>query len=199
MTETAHARRGEREEPDWSEFRTRLAQFVRRHVGPAEVEEVTGDVLLRLVRHQDALTGARNPVAYMHGVARNAITDLYRRRAAERRATEGAALLELASDAPVNVEMAPSEALATCLVPLIRGLPERYAEALMLTEIEGMSRDAAAARLGLSQSGIKSRVQRGRRLLKHALLRCCKVETNARGDILDYRPVDARQCGCSQS
>lgn len=184
---------------DWTDFRARLLRFVGRHVGPGEAEEVTGEVLLRLVRHQRALSDARNPIAYMHGVARNAITDLYRRRAAERRATEGAAILESAFDAAEGVDGAPAQSLARCLIPLIRGLPERYAEALMLTEIEGMSRDAAAQRLGLSYSGIKSRVQRGRGLLKHALLRCCQVETNSRGEILDYQPVGTRQCGCGGS
>ncbi|MBO6861361.1 MAG: sigma-70 family RNA polymerase sigma factor [Alphaproteobacteria bacterium] len=190
-----------RDELDWDAFKARLLRFVRRYVGPSDAEEVTGEVLLRLVRHRDALSNARDPLAYMHGVARNAITDLHRRRAAERRTMEGAAILDAGGGADsgpaADSEFPPAQTLAPCLIPLIRGLPIRYAEALMLTDIEGLTREAAARRLGLSYSGLRSRVQRGRALLKHALLRCCQVETNRRGDILDYRPVETRRCGCA--
>ena len=57
----------------------------------------------------------------------------------------------------------------------------------MLTDIEGLTRAEAADRLGLSVSGMKSRVQRGRAKLKQALLRCCAVETDRWGTVLDYR------------
>ena len=71
--------------------------------------------------------------------------------------------------------------IARCLVPLIRDLPQPYSEALLLTEIEGLTQAAAAARIGISVSGMKSRVQRGRAKLKRALLRCCTVQVDRRG------------------
>jgi len=53
-----------------------------------------------------------------------------------------------------------------------------------------------ADRLDLSYSGAKSRVQRGRRLLREALVNCCHVELDRRGGIIDYVPRDqlCRQC-----
>ena len=50
--------------------------------------------------------------------------------------------------------------------PGARGLVEPYREALTLTELEGLSQKDAATMLGISVSGMKSRVQRGRRLLR---------------------------------
>jgi hypothetical protein len=38
-----------------------------------------------------------------------------------------------------------------------------------------------AGRLGLSVSGVKSRVQRGRELLRQMLERCCQIALDARG------------------
>ena len=45
-----------------------------------------------------------------------------------------------------------------------------------------------AARLGLSLSGAKSRVQRAREKLKAALLDCCQVELDRRRRVLAFQP-----------
>ena len=84
-------------------------------------------------------------------------------------------------------EAVPPEEVAACLIPFIRALPPAYGEALMLTDIGGLPQAEAARRLGLSVSGLKSRVQRGRAKLKQALLRCCAIETDRWGTVLDYR------------
>jgi hypothetical protein len=52
-----------------------------------------------------------------------------------------------------------------------------------------------AARLGLSISGMKSRVQRGRRQLKRVLVDCCEVELDRRRSVMGYRPRRA-SCDC---
>ena len=59
------------------------------------------------------------------------------------------------------------------------------AEALVLTELEGLPQRELAQRLGLSPSGARTRVQRGRRLLKELIDDCCKLEVDARGNVLD--------------
>ncbi|MCP4660150.1 MAG: hypothetical protein GY856_32515 [bacterium] len=55
---------------------------------------------------------------------------------------------------------------AACLRPMIASLPAPYREALVQVELEGSTHRPAAERLGLSVSGMKSRVQRGRSSLK---------------------------------
>ena len=54
-------------------------------------------------------------------------------------------------------------------------------------EFEEISQKALAERLGLSLSGAKSRVQRGRVKLRELLLGCCHVDFDRRGNIIDYR------------
>lgn len=77
--------------------------------------------------------------------------------------------------------------LAACLQPLIHNLPKIYQAALVLSELEGLPQKEVANRLGLSLSGAKSRVQRGREMLRRRLLDCCDIETG-RGGILGYEP-----------
>ena len=183
--------------PDaWSGFRSRLADYVRRRVDPASADDVVGTVLLRLVRHQDALNAATNPTAWILRVAANAVADHHRRRAVECRALEEFRAEDAAADESAEPSDRDTTAeFARCLIPFIRDLPPAYGEALMLTEIEGLTQAEAARRLGLSVSGMKSRVQRGRARLKRALLRCCAVETDRWGGVLDYR-ARAHDRGC---
>ena len=82
--------------------------------------------------------------------------------------------------------IAPQQELALCLAPLIQRLPIRYREALELVDLQSMRQGDAAKKLKLSLSGLKSRVQRGRLLLKQLLLDCCTVEINKRGSVVDY-------------
>ena len=77
--------------------------------------------------------------------------------------------------------------LAGCVSPLIARLPEIYREALEVTEIQGITQAQAAVRLGLSTSGMKTRVQRGRGQLKDLLLDCCHIELDRRGGVTAYR------------
>jgi RNA polymerase sigma-70 factor (ECF subfamily) len=180
----------------WSAFEARLRAYVRRRVDPTAVDDVFGDILLRLVQHRAQLETAVNPSAWLVRVAANAITDHYRRRSAQQKA-----MAQLEAEDEHGRESAPEEAaaeLAQCLLPLIRSLPEPYGEALRLTDIEGLGQSAAARQLGLSTPAMKSRVQRGRAKLKAALLRCCAVQTDRHGAVLDYQPRSPEAKNCTQ-
>lgn len=182
-------------EDAWQDFTSRLRSWVHRRIDPAFADDVLGDILLRLVRHRDALRAAENPSAWVFAVAANVLTDHHRRRSAEQRALARAELEPDVGPAATQDESdAAAAGLAACMHPLLRDLPAPYGEALLLTEVEGLSQSAAAKRLGLSLSGMKSRVQRGRTKLKDALLRCCSVELDRGGRVLAYAP-QADGCG----
>jgi len=182
-------------EPTWSKFEAQLRSYVGRRVDARWADDVVGDVLLRLVQHRSSFESAENPVAWMLRVAANAIADHYRRRSAEDR-TRALVKTEAqdASARAIQETQSTVDEFARCLVPFIRTLPKPYSDALMLTAIEGLSQAEAARRLGLSHSGVKSRVQRARAQLKQALLRCCALEVDRRGSLLDYERL-TKGCG----
>jgi RNA polymerase sigma-70 factor, ECF subfamily len=154
--------------------------------------------MLRIHRHGDELANADRIAAWVHRIARNAIIDHYRRRAARPELPAGAAS-DLDERENRLAGEADSEALrrelAACLRPLVDRLPEKHREALVLTEFEGLTQIEAARRLGISVSGAKARVQRGRAQLKTLLLDCCHVELDRRGGITEYR---ARRGSCDR-
>jgi RNA polymerase sigma-70 factor (ECF subfamily) len=69
---------------------------------------------------------------------------------------------------------------------LLDTLPEPYRQALRLVEFEGVKQREVASLLELSLSGAKSRVQRARKMLRDTLLKCCRVELDRRGRVVDY-------------
>jgi len=89
------------------------------------------------------------------------------------------------TESPEQVRRAEQE-LASCLQPLLATLPPEYRQALVLSELEGLPQREIARREGLSVSGAKSRVQRARRMLREAVLACCRVEVDRRGGITDF-------------
>ena len=84
------------------------------------------------------------------------------------------------------------------VAPFIALLPSPYREALTLTELEGITQREAAAMVGISVSGMKSRVQRGRRELRALFEACCNIALDGRGRIISCEPrPDGQLPGCA--
>jgi RNA polymerase sigma-70 factor, ECF subfamily len=169
----------------WHEMHTPLLRVIARRVSDQrDAEDVLQDVMLRIQRHGGEIAGVEHLSAWVHQITRSAVIDYYRRRAARPELPAGIDLDEPHPTAPDDPWQAD---LAQCMRPLVSRLPDKYREALELTEFDGLSQVAAAERLGLSTSGMKARVQRARAQLRDLLLECCHVELDRRGGIADYR------------
>ncbi len=167
----------------WELYRTQLRRFVLKRVNDASLaEDIVQDVLLKAYTKQDALRDPSKLQAWLYQITRNSIVDYFR----SPRSLEPLPEQIISKDPPVD-ETARQE-LARCLVPLIEALPSPYRSTLDLVEIKGLKQREVASKLGLSLSGVKSRVQRARKMLATILLQCCQVEFDRRGDILDYNP-----------
>lgn len=178
----------------WSSFESKLKSYIGKRVSKEDVDDVLSEVLLRLVKNQDTYSATNNPLAWLYKVAANVIADHHRRRATEVRVIKHIAVEQDIEAVGANeTEETASQELAGCVVPFIDNLPAPYNEALMMTDIGGMSQTKAAEKLGLSKSGMKSRVQRGRNKLKQALLNCCEIQVTRTGSISDYEPIET---GC---
>lgn len=77
-------------------------------------------------------------------------------------------------------------ALSGCVSVFVAQLPSPYREAMTLVELEGKTAKEAAEMVGISISGMKSRVQRGRAQLRDLFERCCEVALDACGKVTDF-------------
>ena len=182
----------------WEDFHQSLLAFIARRVRDRDTaEDILQDVMLRIHRHAGELDHASAIGAWVHQIARNAITDHYRRAASRREQPAG---IELGDDAPAAAEPdvdARSE-IAACLRPILDELTPAYREAIALTELGGISQADAARSLGLSVSGMKSRVQRARGELRELLVACCEINLDHRARVTSYEPRGG-SCGCRGS
>ncbi|WP_106406126.1 sigma factor-like helix-turn-helix DNA-binding protein [Paenibacillus solani] len=64
------------------------------------------------------------------------------------------------------------------MMSILTRMPDKYREALELSELQGMSQKQLSEHLNISYSGAKSRVERGRELVKEMMTSCCAIEAD---------------------
>lgn len=178
----------------WRELEAKLRPFIARRVrAEVDVDDVMQDVFLRMQRGLAELRDDERFGPWVYRVARSAIVD-HQRSASRHRVVAGDDLDDQALDVEDDDGRTVAEELASYLAPFVAMLPSPYREALTLVELEGIAQNQAAEMLGISVSGMKSRVQRGRARLRKALEDCCHIALDARGHVMSCEP---RQDGCS--
>ncbi len=169
--------------PEPSRLVEDVRRFVRRRVeDPSTQDDLVQEVLLRVYGRADQLRDDERIAGWVRRIAFNVVTDHYRRR-------PPADPLPPEMVAPPPEEDQSSRAmLAAWVAATVSLLPEHHREVLTLTELQGLTQREAAARLGLSVPAVKARVRRGRAALLERLQRCCDVELDHRGVLVDYAP-----------
>ena len=167
----------------WREFSDRLRGFIGKRVSSAaDADEILSDVFVKVHSNIDRLEDEARLAPWLYQITRNTLTDHYRRRPVPSTSLEGV-------DSPsVEDDYDAAAVISSSLRNLVDRLPEKYREALVLTEFEGLSQVEMAEQLGLSVSGAKSRVQRARAMLRDELLACCHFEFDRLGHVIDYEP-----------
>ena len=177
----------------WQVYRTSLYHFVRKRIAePADAEDIVQDVLIKAYTALATLKDDAKLRPWLYQIARNAIIDFYRQH------QPLAALSDTLPAVAATADDTSEAEFAQCLNPLIEQLPPDYRQAIVLAELQGLTQQAVASAQGLSLSGAKSRVQRGRKLLKGLFLQCCQVELDRRGGIIDCQTqTKEAQCHCA--
>ena len=195
--QAADQRHGGTDNDAYRAMRRQLQAFIARRVESTQAaEDLTQEVLLRLIRsNADELA---DPAAWLYRVARNVIIDHYRTRRPDPARVEASELSNPVDPFADNLSLARQE-LAQCLRSLINQLDEPYQSAITAVDLDGRTNASVAAQTGLSVPGMKSRVQRARRQLRHLLTDCCDVQTSADGTVIDYTapPSCAAGIGCT--
>jgi RNA polymerase sigma-70 factor (ECF subfamily) len=180
MAETTTAERPLTPETVFREYAPRVYSVARRMLGnDADAEDVTQDVLLQVVRKLDTFRGEAQFPTWLHRIAVNTAL-AHRAKRARRQEHELHDPFEQFNGqghhaAPIrlwNVEPdqhAMRRETHELLEKAIAAMPEMYRDVYVLADVEGLSNSDIGAMLGLSLPAVKSRLHRGRLLLRHAL------------------------------
>lgn len=173
--------------PVWQQHEQSLFLFLRKQLNdPNLAKDVLQVTYLKASQAWEKLKNPQKSKAWLWQIARHSLIDFYRKRLKEKKVDrEWLTQHNLRTIEEGNERLID---LANYIPKALTLLPEKYREALQLTEIEGLSQKELAQRLGLSYSGAKSRIQRGRQKLKEIILECCLIEADAYGNILECQP-----------
>ncbi|MCP4728243.1 MAG: RNA polymerase sigma factor SigZ [bacterium] len=148
----------------WEEYHSALYSFIQSRVSDKTIaEDILQEVFIKIHARIDTLIDSSKTRSWIYQITRNAIIDNYRTHKTFARLPDRLATTETKASDDARQEA------AYWLFPLIEELPSRYKQALILHEIEGLAQKDVASTLGLSLSGAKSRVQRGREILKNLM------------------------------
>jgi len=161
---------------NWSFFQNELQGFVFKRVkDKALAEDIVHDVFLKVQDKMSQLKESDKITSWIYQITKNTIIDHFRQQSKSIQASD----LNWDDDTP-NF----NECVANCLNGLLPTLPEKYREALQLTELENLSQLELADRLGISYSGAKSRVQRARKILKDKMDELLIIKTDSYGNVI---------------
>lgn len=173
----------------WKEFNGKLKGYIAKRVNDRMLaEDILQDVFLKIHANLGNLKDSARLQSWIYQITRNAIVDHYRKHKVN------SGLPENLSEPVETLQASPSQQLASGLKEMVKLLPPKYGEALLLTEFEGMKQADLAKKLGISVSGAKSRVQRARHLLKELMYACCHFEFDRRGTVIDYYSASCSCC-----
>lgn len=165
----------------WQEYHARLHAFIKSRLpNEAATDDTLQNVFLKMHAGLASLKDETKLQSWIYQITRNAIIDYFR----AQQPTED--YLDRIPQPETDPGEKVTQELSECLRPMIQQLPAHYREAVILSELQGLTQKEVAKVQSTSLSGAKSRVQRGRVLLKNMLADCCRLEFDHRGRLCDY-------------
>ena len=169
----------------WAHLSTELRQFIRRRVSDDHAaDDLLQETFLRIHRNLGTLRDSDRLAAWVYQIARNVVRD-HHRKVTNSTVALGDSDPSVDGDDHLNP---PRCRGADWLDEMIGTLPDGYREAVQLAEMEGLTQQEVAHRFGITLSGAKSRVQRGRAMLREALDECCTFQLDHAGRVMDCVP-----------
>ncbi len=141
-----------------------VERYARRHCESDDVDEAIQDALWILYRKLGGLRSAAALTGWLFQIVRRACLGL-----ARARRTRAGRHVALAAVAEPCDGAASDPALRAALAAVIARLPQAYRDALLMRDVEGLSADELARRLGISLEAAKSRVHRARAMVRAEL------------------------------
>ncbi len=173
----------------WRAAAPAVRRLLVRMVGAGEADDLLQDVFERaLVAPPDDLAVPSLARWLLH-VARNAAIDRIRARAVrERAADDPAGIAPTGEGAPPPDVALQRKQVCACIASLVGRLPAPQRTVLELAELQGLSDQATADRLGVSLGSAKIRLHRARRALRSVMGTECRTYRDDRNE-LSCEPV----------
>lgn len=173
----------------WNQFSLQIFNYIKGKISTIEdAEDILQDVFVKVFLKIDSLENIEKVGAWLFQITRNSINDFYRINAKTPQKVDITDLL---------IKEESTHNFLGCLSPIIDELPTKYKEVIHLSDVEGKKYQEIAKQLDLSLSGVKTRVQRGRELLKQGFINCCQYKKDENGKLIGKNDCQRTKCECS--
>lgn len=161
----------------WNEFSDALKRFIASRVKNNEIaDDILQEVFIKIHLNIKTLKKQKSLKSWVFSITNNAINDYLKNNSKNK-----TIILDFIEP---KEETNDEHSAKDCIIPLIKNLPPTYEKAVFLSEIEGLKQAEIAQQLNISLSGAKSRIQRGRNLLKQGFIDCCDYKLNELGHLI---------------
>ena len=158
----------------WNTFSDSLKRFIISKVHSTEVaDDLLQEVFIKIHLNIDSLKKQESIKSWVFTITNNVVMDYFKKL--------GKPLSFTSEISSFEDEITDEHSAKDCILPLIKNLTTTYRDALLLSEIKGLKQAEIAKLLNISLSGAKSRIQRGRNLLKQGFMDCCDYKLNESG------------------
>lgn len=167
-------------------FQNELLGFVIKKVKDRSIaEDIVHDVFLKAQAKSSQVKDNDKMIGWIYRITRNTIIDHFRFQSRIIKSED----LDWEDD-----QSYLNQCVERCLTEKLSTLPDKYREALELSEVQGVSQLDLARQLNISYSGAKSRVQRARQMLREMMEREYRIKLDRYGNVL--RCENRLPCGC---
>lgn len=156
----------------WAKYSEDIRRFILSKINdPITADDLLQETFIKVHTRRSSLKDKDKIKPWVFSIARYTVIDYFRERETPL----------ATSDIPIEEESDETHTEHDCLTGIINGLPSKYKIPLIMADIKGIKQGQIAEELNMPLPTVKSRIQRGRKLVQKGFVNCCGFTINAEG------------------
>ena len=157
----------------WDLYATDIKHFILSKVkDDAVADDLLQETFIKVHVKLDTLKDADKIKPWVFSIARYTMMDYFRNNKLN---------LAIVEDSVASDEVNPEHTREDCLRGIIKSLPKKYRDPLILFDIQGLKQAQISERLQIPLPTVKSQIQRARKLIAQGFVDCCDFKINDHG------------------
>ncbi|QHI36209.1 ECF RNA polymerase sigma factor SigM [Kordia antarctica] len=169
----------------WETYAEDVKRLIMSKVKDTQItDDLVQEVFIKVHTKLTTIKDERKVKSWLLSVSRNTVLDYFRKSDKE---------IPLEKEETIASDETYTHSEKDCLPGIIKNLPKKYRNPLLLSDIKGIKQAEIASQLNLPLATVKSQIQRGRKLIVQGYMDCCDYKLNDKGFLIG-EVKDEKQC-----